>query len=304
MFESIRTRNWALGTAFILATLPSLGCTVQNSGNPGNQEGVTAQLNEAEVERLATEIAESATHIADQKIYLFELKLSKSNFSLDPFKHIGNEMKAQYRTVIVGEEEYNKRSIGDQLSSKGDVGGFIFGGEIASYKVKVHKKEVDHVYSYTDKDGKSHEISSAVYNRALGKLKAGERNLHHEKYAGLDATTILDDTIENIGISKQEELERYYVEVEIKNSTFTLNPIKHLRNSANTHRLTLEVPRELYDSKDNAFDSKTSSSFWFNGRLSSLSGKITKRWSVVDKEHTKLTLKDGTELVKTNSEVE
>lgn len=247
---------------------------------------------------LAT-ILNSVTQLRNERTYLVTMKFKK--LELNPLANaFENEMKAEHKTLIVGESAYNGYSIGQEVSSKSDVVGMLTGnsGLFTRYVVSVENKESLNQYFYTKQDGTSVEIPAGQYEQLLGQLKNSSKPYLTVPYSGLTVTTIFAKPIDQYTIVEKHPLKRYFFRVKVENSTFTLDVTKWLRNSANAHEIDLEVTRQAYDRPDQLWDPKLNvGSIIWSGHFSSLHGTIEKRWTVDDPNYVEITTKEGLSFV-------
>jgi hypothetical protein len=295
-------RTMALWTTLAGVSISAVGCRseAEIAQEEARNEAVRVlretQANEKFIHEVA-QVAKDGETLVHETAYVLELKMAKEQLTLDPFKHIGNELKAQYRDIIVGEKEFGQRKIGETISSEGDFIGFLDKGAFSSYVVCVHRKStIDH-FRYLDSSGNSHEVSQAVFNAGLDALKNEGKQLYRTHGPGKESWQVLEHPITAGDIDHIAPMNRYYADVTIANSSFSLSLIKHLRNATTAHRFTVEIPEKAYLEQGTAFDSRMSDSIFLSGRMSSLSGTINKKWSERDESAFKVTLKDGRKVV-------
>ena len=228
-------------------------------------------------------ILANATELREEKLFLVTLKFEKEQFTLDLWKHAKNAMAAESRTLIVGERTFNEYQIGQKVSSKGDGWGFVFNGEISEYVVRPTEKKIESQYFWADRNGTQTEINKEQYDEAMQQLRSSGRQLLTVPFAGVARTYVLEKPLAEYQFVDRQPLNRYFVTIRVENSTFTLDLTKHIRNAANTHDITLEVPREAYEKTGDTFNAQLSTgSLIVKGRLSELRGKVTKKWSEMD----------------------
>lgn len=243
-------------------------------------------------------ILANATELREEKLFLVTLKFEKEQFTLDLWEHAKNAMAAESRTLIVGEQTFNEYQIGQKVSSKGDGWGFVFNGEIAEYVVRPTKKKVESQYFWVDRSGTQTETSKEQYDEATQQLRSDGRQLLTVPFAGVARTYVLEKPLAEYQFVDRQPLNRYFVNIRVENSTFTLDLTKHIRNAANTHDITLEVPREVYEKTGDVWNAQLSAgSFIVKGRLSELRGKVTKKWSEMDNGYQLVKTDDGQQFV-------
>lgn len=239
-------------------------------------------------------ILANATELREEKLFLVTLKFEKEQFTLDLWKHAKNAMAAEYRTLIVGEKTFNEYQIGQKVSSKGDGWGFVFNGDIAEYVVRPTEKKIESQYFWADRNGTQAEISKEQYDEATQQLRSDGRQLLTVPFAGVVRTYVMEKPLAEYQFVDRQPLNRYFVTIRVENSTFTLDLTKHIRNAANTHDITLEVPREVYEKTGDAWNAQLSTgSLIVKGRLSELRGKVVKKWSEVDNDFQFVKTADG-----------
>ena len=81
----------------------------------------------------------------NEVIYIIELEISQSHFTLDLEQHLKDEMNTTKLPIQVSEEYYYSVEEGDLLSDEFRIGSFIFKGSIGSWKIKVANKEIVYV---------------------------------------------------------------------------------------------------------------------------------------------------------------
>lgn len=77
----------------------------------------------------------------DEIIYVLELEISQSHFTLDPGEHIKDYINKITIPIQVSEEYYYSIEEGETLSNEFRVGSFIFKGSIGSWNIKVIDKQ-------------------------------------------------------------------------------------------------------------------------------------------------------------------
>lgn len=266
------------------------GCDQQLNQQPRPRQAVTASVEKPKPDVSA--ILTNAIELREEKLFLVTLNFEKEQFTLDLWAHVKNAMVAESRTLIVGEKTFNEYKIGQKVSSKSDGWGFVFNGEIADYVVRPTEKKIQSQYFWVDRKGTQIEISKEQYDEALQQLSSGDSQLLTIPFAGVVRTYVLEKPLAEYQFVDRQSLNRYFVTIRVENTTFTLDITKHIRNAANTHDITLEVPREVYEKTGKAWNAQLSTgSLIMKGNLSELRGTIIKKWSEVD---------NGFQLVKTD----
>lgn len=75
----------------------------------------------------------------------------------------------------------------------------------------------------------------------------------------------------------------YMVEIDIRNSSFSLDLGKHLRNAMNAIQMEIPVDKAFYDSVQVGQELKSgfkTASFFMKGSISSIKVKCTRKWTV------------------------
>src|SRR3989344_1450991 len=280
--------------ALVVAIAFFAGCDQQP--NQHSQQVAAAPVEKPKLDVSA--VLANATELREEKLFLVTLKFEKEQFTLDLWAHAKNAMVAESRTLIVGERTFNEYQIGQKVSSKGDGWGFVFNGEIAEYVVRPTEKKVESQYFWADRNGAQTEINKEQYDEAMQQLRSSDRQLLTVPFAGVARTYVLGKPLAEYQFVDRQPLNRYFVTIRVENSTFTLDLTKHIRNAANTHDVTLEVPREVYEKTGNAWNAQLSAgSLIVKGRLSELRGKVTKKWSEVDNGYQLAKTADGQQFV-------
>jgi len=276
---------------FVVISLLTVGCD-----QPQNQ-----RVSPAVVEKPKPDVSNVVAHavqLREEKMFLVTLEFKKEQLTFDLWKLAKNEMAAEQRTLIVGERTFNQYQIGKKVSGVGDVGGFIFNGEIAEYTIRPVEKTIKSQYFWIANTGEQTELNKDEYNEALGQIVARGRYVLTVPYAGTNLTYVLEESISSFKFVERQPLNRYFVTVKVENTTFTLSITKLIRNAANTHEITMEVPREIYLKTGDAWNNQLSTgSFILKGHLSELHGKVVKKWSEVDSGYQLVKTADGRQFI-------
>ncbi|PZM77493.1 MAG: hypothetical protein DKT66_24720 [Candidatus Melainabacteria bacterium] len=97
-----------------------------------------------------------------------------------------------------------------------------------------------------------------------------------------------------MNVVKREPMNRYFLDVEISNSSFTPDLVKHLRNATTSHQVEMEVPQNLYANTKSTWNPQLNAgSFLLGGRISSMHGTVRERRMEVDKGFEKVTTDKG-----------
>ena len=244
------------------------------------------------------DVVKNAKELNEERVHLVDFKMQKHSFSLDLFDHLENMAKAEYKTTLVGERQFDKYKKGDTVSHKADYLNFLFNEELSSYSVSVHDKRIETGYNWVDGQKKAHELSAPVFKELREELKRHGRTLIDTPYAGSTTTHISEKSLSDMNIVSRQPMNRYFVDVEISNSSFTLDWTKHLRNLTTSHRVEMEVPKNLYEQSNKVWDPKLSvNSFIIGGRVSSMHGDIKRKWTEVDPDYEQVTTDTGHNII-------
>lgn len=77
----------------------------------------------------------------DEIIYVIELEIAQSHFTLDLDEHLKDSMNKISIPIQVSEEYYYSIEVGDTLSNEFRAGSFLFKGSIGSWEIKVIDKQ-------------------------------------------------------------------------------------------------------------------------------------------------------------------
>lgn len=102
---------------------------------------------QTEIETLQTEVdtlqkTRAGLIQKDDIIYVIELEISQSHFSLDLGEHLKDSMNEITIPIQVSEEYYYSVKEGDTLSDEFRVGSLLFKGSIGSWDIKVAQKQI------------------------------------------------------------------------------------------------------------------------------------------------------------------
>jgi len=222
-----------LTLALIIAgTLLTTSCDTE--ARRAQREEATQLRGMQEKQRIEN-IYDGAVGLAHYKFPQIEITSKKENFSLDPFKHLGNEMKAQKIVVPVSQEYFNSVSVGQLLSEKFSEGGLFFEGEIATYKVSITKKQHGDMYCLISPEGWSEINNYDYYKLAL---------VNTESLGMLPSENNPNVWMRDGYNNQLEDLftESCDVVIESYKSNFTFDITKHITNEMNRMNYPLELP--------------------------------------------------------------
>lgn len=240
-----------------------------------------------------SDILNDVTELREEKIYLVTLEFAKESFTLDPFEMIANEIAAEHRVLMVSERTYEQYEIGKRISAKLDGLDFFFNFKFSEYVIRPVRKEVISQYFWQTKSD-TKEISKDRYDEALRQLKETGKEIINMPYMGAVRNYVLDKPLDQYEIVNKTSFDRYFITVEVKSETFTMDLVKLMRNEANAQEITIEVPKEVYDKTGDVWDQKLSGgSFLMKGHISTLRGRIVKKWQEKDNSYVLVTTSDG-----------
>lgn len=172
--------------------------------------------------------------------YYVILKYKKSSITLDLDTHIENALKSTKQVIRISREQYEdyKNKKWTVLSSEFDWVTLLTDLELNSYKVIINWVNTTSIITAYDKNWKPYNITNI--EESLNKIKENWKQVHKKIYWDYDIYYLWN--------SKwiEKKLKRYILKLEIKNSSFSLDLFKHLRNSLNAHEIEMEVPEEVY----------------------------------------------------------
>ena len=272
--------------------------------------GTTAQQI-AEVRREVDTVVQNATELQARHTYTvtFKFKKHESIFDSDAesiggaiFDTIGknavNELKATRQTAVVDGDTYRSLREGRKVSRKWDGFGALFGsgGMFTTYDVIVDDKQQLSTFEYRDASGGRHAVTSPeIFTQAVKRLRAerGDSFLVTESADHMEAYA-LERPLARSDVKSSSPLTRYYATLEIKNSSYTLNLSKHIRNASTAHQIELEVPAAEFEQRGNEFRQGLNiPSFFFTGNLSKLNGRVISTRTEVDQRFRRVELADG-----------
>ena len=126
---------------FIITTMCLLvGCN--NKDLKTERSELQTEINElqTDVDRLQ-EVRDGLIQ-KDEIIYVIELEISQSHFSLDLEEHMKDYMNTITIPIQVSEEYYYSVEIGDILDDEFRIGSYVFKGSIGSWQIKVVDKKI------------------------------------------------------------------------------------------------------------------------------------------------------------------
>lgn len=232
-------------TGIILATNLA-GCGESPEEEAARLERERARV-EARIEREKAELAayearlDSQLERIDGLVQYFiptvDIKSKRSSFTLDPFTHMKDAMKAQTITFPVSQEYYDSVRVGEEITSKFNWAGFLLDGDIKSYKNTISGKEKTPMYCAIV-DGKCEEISRRRFEELLnrGREVLPETGTSPVMYVKSDREVDSSDFSDSCRVG-----------IETSKTNYTLDIFKHIENSFNEMNFELSFPRFLCD---------------------------------------------------------
>ena len=132
-------KRFALIMATLISTVFFAGCSNLDLELERNQLQSEVETLRAEVNDLQKKRDELIQK--DDIVYVIELEISQSHFTLDLGEHLKDSMNKITIPIQVSEEYYYSIEVGDTLSNEFRVGSFIFKGSIGSWNIEVIDKQ-------------------------------------------------------------------------------------------------------------------------------------------------------------------
>jgi len=237
------------------------------------------------------------TELRIENAYLMKLEMS-----LKSGKHNAGAAAVEHHWILVGEEIYNQWKVGQEISTGFDRR-LLLGEMHGARKVTIEEKVIDQEYLHLASDGKISSITEQRYHRELEKSKVAKKHLIELSSNGCCVIFVRAAPLLESDITTRNSMTRYYFDLEIPTSSLAFSLKKTLSTSLNNHTLPIEVSEKQFSKYTQALwkpelNSGTASiSMAFKGRLSTLSGKITRRFTKEDNVHEKVVLKSGEEII-------
>lgn len=126
-----------------ITTLQTKSKTLQTEIKPLQAEVDALQKNRDELQAKVDALQKDSNGLIhkDDTIYILELEISQSHFTLNPKEHLKDSMNKITIPIQVSKEYYDSIKEGDTLSDEFRVGSFIFKGSIGNWNIKVVKKQ-------------------------------------------------------------------------------------------------------------------------------------------------------------------
>lgn len=217
-------------TSIGLSALTFTGCD-----NSAYQERVRQE--QVQAQKQLDALYSDAQVIAKYSVPFVEIKSKKTSYTLDPFTHLGNEMKAQTIRLPVSEDYFKSVSVGQELESKFNTGGMLLRGEFERYSVNISDKLRSDVFYVRTAEGWK-EATPQQYAQLV--TLNGQRN-----ELSTEGDVMLRGNVpEQI---RDEAGKTCRVVIESKKSNITLDIFQHLENEWNKMRYPIEIPKFLGD---------------------------------------------------------
>lgn len=234
--------------------------------------------------------------LREERAYWAELKFAKSSFTLDLWKHMKNSMAAKVETILIGASTYDEWNVGDRISKKFDTWGMLADGNFDSYVTTVNDMGINKFFSTVSKTGESREIGELEAESIT--RRCSNSQTVSVPYGNVTSTYFQIPAIKGSDIVSSAPLQRCNATVEVRNSSFTLDLLKHIRNATTKQIFDLELPIEYCTGENPLFNSGVQFQSWMmTGRFSSLKGNIKSSQVVDDPNYQIVTLKNGKKYV-------
>ncbi len=263
--------------------------------------GTRLDARRAEHERAVGNIVENARDLYENHNFKVQLRMARSDVSLDFEQHLKNAVSAQYRDITVDGRTFASWREGQTLSSRFDTLNLLFGDSWNSYRVSVNRKTQSTEYAWRDAGGSSHPVADAsVFAEAQRRLRAAGR-LTTVETPDFRASYVVDTPLRREDVASHAQLTRRFVTMEIANHSFSLNLLDHARDATTSHRIEFEVPPALRGS-DQFNTGLNVPSALLGGRLTALTGRVVSQRTELDPSMLELTLRDGRKIIMTRDE--
>ena len=235
--------------------------------------------------------------LTQDNTYVVEFAMGKTSYTLDPFEHLANFAQREYKTTIVDKNQYDAYRVGERLSTQSDWVKFLSDGSFHDYWVSVNDKHVEQSFSWTDEKQGVHPISSDAYKALKSEISAKGKTTFDVPYQGADHTYISEKPLSEMNIVSREPLQRHFLQLDVGNNSFSFSLTRQLRNLTTRHKLDVEVPEDVYEKSNAAWNpSLNNGSLWF-GKLHVMTSDIKKRWSELDPSYEKVTTDEGRKFI-------
>lgn len=130
-------RFLALGCMFVFSISILTGC----DGGEYQKQELQAEIESLEEEIEELESIRDGLISKDDVVYIVEIEISQSHFSLDIEDHLKDSMNAITIPIEVSQEYYYSVEKGDILNSDLRVGSMVFKGSFGSWNIVVKDKQ-------------------------------------------------------------------------------------------------------------------------------------------------------------------
>ncbi len=268
-----------------------------------NLRGMATRLEtrRAERERAISSIVTNARDVYENHVFQVQLRMARSDLTLDLERHLKNAASAQFQDITVDGHTFAAWHEGQTLSSRFDALNFLIGDSWATYRVTVNRKTQSTEYAWRDANGAAHAVTDpSVVAEAQRRLRAAGRLITVET-PDFRASYVLDAPIRREDIASRSPLTRRFVTMEIANHSFSLNLLHHARDAMTSHRIEFEVPPALRGSDEFNTGLNVPSAL-LGGRLTALTGRVVSQRTQQDESMLELTLRDGRKIIMTRDE--
>jgi hypothetical protein len=179
-----------------------------------------------------------AIGMAHYNMPTIEITAKKVSYTLDPFTHFGNELKAQKISLPVSKKFYDSVTEGQTLDSKFDWVKAVFSeGDFATYNVYISDKALTDYYCCIDSAGIT-SIDGSVYSELISQ---------NQKQNRLVADSSGDVYTKKGYIIPKSFFESKKITIESYKTNFSLDIFQHIANSMNIMGYDVEIPAFMAD---------------------------------------------------------
>lgn len=258
-------------------------------------------------EELLNSVIDDTQEFIEWSRYYVSLNFKKTSYTLDLDKHLDNWLSSKEETIEVSEQTSNSMREGETLSSKFDWVGSLLEEDapLSSYSVSVGKKSTQIQYIRVSKSlGKPVMMTPEEFRETLSAARKKKSDFIVEsRFNGTGRFLVLEKALSDTKLAYSEPLKRYFVTLEIKNVTYTLDLIKHLRNSMLGHEIEIEVSEDQYNNSGEFWKPHFGFSPLVTGFFSQVRGKVVNRRMAIDRDYSLAITTTGEKIVLRNSDL-